>query len=138
MKKVRGWRAIHKDLPKWFSRIQRLIQKRSSKPRVSGKYKGHSTTDTAAWGRELVYAVHGNRPKGIDYDENMQYAASMGLLLVNWYVHIHTAKCLDPRRSLKDRKKAYKNIIEYRAALDSSLSDLRIMKESFSQEFELL
>ena len=137
MKKVRGWRGINRDLPRWFAKIQRLIQKRSSRPRVAGKYKGHSSTDTAAWGRELVYAVYGNRPKGMDYDENMDYAASMGLLLVNWYVHLHTAKCLDPRRSPKDRKRAYKNVIEYRAVLVSSLADLRIMEKSFPQDFDL-
>lgn len=118
----------------WLKRVQNLINKHSSEPRKSGKYKGHGSTDTALWIRDLekevtkhIKAAHKGR---IDYDENMATARLLGRVLVVWYCTVLRSKSFDPNRPI-ERKRASVAVTQYRGELMSAISDDELMGKVF-------
>lgn len=104
--------------------------KHSTAPRVRGKYKGHSSTDAAAWVQELTAEVQAwirRTRKGIGYDENMAIASTVGLILVTWYTLVHRAKTYDQNRPLALRRKANRLVTQYRGALMRAVCDDAVM-----------
>lgn len=122
----------------WLSVVESLIGKHSTAPRKSGKHKGHATTDTQAWVRDLSRMVEryiGARNRGLSYDGNMAQAALLGLILSAWYANVHRAKCYDPNRPLRLRRQAYARLEQHRALLVRSLFDDRLMAKVWGQSF---
>lgn len=111
--------------------VESLIQKNSTPPRTRGKYKGHGSTNSAAWVMALALQLQreiAKRNKGKAYDENLALARTLGLVLCAWYAQVHRAKAFDPNRPL-DRRKVFKTLAEFRAALAVWTTDERIMAE---------
>jgi hypothetical protein len=123
------------DLEFWLKRCECLIVKHSTAPRVRGKYKGHSSTDAAAWVRDLTDEVQAwirrTRP-GIAYDENMALASTLGLILSTWYALVHRAKTYDPNRPLKLRRKANRIVTDFRAELVRAVCNDALMGKVWS------
>lgn len=111
--------------PVWILAVQRAIKDASTPPRTRGKYKGHSSTKVLKW----IYSIAGQVmtrariAQRKDRDENMGMAATLGMILCVWYVRIHRAKAMDPRRPIKLRRAALLQANEYVAELARVLHD---------------
>lgn len=129
MKKRRWKRPPPLKIKTWLLLVQRLIGEHSSAPRRRGKYKGHASTDSVAWVRELARRCNQHirqRNRGSAYDENMALASLMGLVLSAWYAQVHRAKGMDPNRPLA-RRQVFKRLAKFRADLAVATTDDRIM-----------
>ena len=116
-------------IAQWLQLIQTLIAKHSTKPRVRGPYKGHSSTNSSAWIAELarICSTHiARRNRGKAYDGNMALASMLGLLLSAWYCQVHRAKGLDPARPLQ-RRQVFRRLAQFRSQLAVATTDERIM-----------
>lgn len=123
----------------WLQRCQALIQKHESVPvRKSGKYKGHSSTDSAAWIKELTDEVQKDIKrcqKGIAYDENMALAVHVGRILSVWYFCVHRAKAYDPNRPIHNRQIASKKRGEYFTQLIAECTSDELMTQAFPDQW---
>ena len=130
MKKIRRKsKRPNPTLSQWLMLIQALIAKHSTRPRVRGPYKGHSSTNSVAWVAELtqICSAHiARRNKGRAYDGNMALAAMLGLLLSAWYTQVHRAKGFDPARPLQ-RRQVFRRLALFRSQLAVATTDERIM-----------
>lgn len=91
--------------------IQDLIQKHSTEPRKRGKYKGHSISDVRGWMKEFIDITVKKRADYGPTDGNLRAARRVGLALLTWYVRVHRAKAMDPRRPIAHRKAAYSQVL---------------------------
>lgn len=126
-KKIKLPRATDAE---WLRLVEFLIRKYSTAVRTRGKYKGHRSTNSAAWIWELTcicqkyISKRAGRSKA--YDGNMAIAALLGRVLVLWYCNVHRAKGFDPNRPLS-RRQIFAHLAKYRAALLSGICDDRLM-----------
>jgi hypothetical protein len=122
----------------WIDRVQRLIAKHSTPARTRGKYKGHGSTDSAAWLAELVEEVQADvrrvMGRGIAYDENMALASRLGRILVLWYATVHRAKSYDPHRPLATRREVNGRRAEYLANLLHDAHSDELMAQAFTSQ----
>lgn len=123
----------------WLKFCESRIAARSTRARTRGKYKGHASTDSYAWIKDLVIEAQSyikRTRRGIAYDENMALGSLVGLILVTWYCNVHRAKTYDPNRPVKLRRRAARQLAAFKADLIAGMASDKLMAEVWSgQEF---
>ncbi len=126
-----------KSLDWWFKTIQRLITKHS-KP--SKDHPGHDETNSRRVFRDLVGLLDNHlKPYG-EWDENMRFCATIGLVCLYWFVNVQLGKILDPNRPIRLRTEALDRLIKISrevAQVNSGFSTLKTAPSLFSQEYRL-
>lgn len=85
----------------------------------------HSRNDWT-WLVSVIAEVVKSMPNdGVPRDPNMFVARRLGLVLLTWFVRVSRAKCFDPKRPLRLRKKAYGLWLENLAGITGLLMDDR-------------
>jgi len=107
----------------WVARVQYWIDRYS----FPTDDPDHDSTETGLVVMRLTQDVGycAEQRKG-QFDENMYAAAVLSQVLSLWYLRVHRAKCLDPNRPIKHRKKAYEQWHKYTQALSSNMTDERL------------
>jgi hypothetical protein len=105
----------------WLKRIGVLIGKHA----YWGEDKVHQEVEILDWfvplSGEVVKSMEGRINKRAD--GNIYFSAIMGYILVLWYVRIVRAKCYDPRRPAKLRKRGMLAMANYCGMLAMALMD---------------
>lgn len=131
-----AWR----DMDFWIAWIQEVIVKHG---RVDQKRRHPSfphlpwcETDVRKWTREFVDRVVQltGGDKSARYDGNLSFAAVAGLILVGWFLACGRAKTLDPRRRLKERRKAHRNMRKYVTLLTDLIYDFHLSARGFPNQ----
>ena len=102
-----------KDSQYWLKRIGILISKHAywdkeeTRKAKAAKRPLHMSVKLEDWVTHFTDEVIRRRVEGLNsrYDGNMRFASVVSFILMKWWVRLVRAKCYDPRRRLKDRKK---------------------------------
>ena len=114
----------------WMDFIGNQIGKRSKPIRGS---KGLQTTDASLWVGDLADELWKRISERDDWsarDENIVCAKLLSLIFSLWACRIIRAKAYDPRRPVKQRRRALRKLVQYHHALLECMVD-----ESKDSEF---
>jgi len=119
----------------WIESIEAIIKRHTIVKPIIGEKGGEVSR---GWIFEVITAISLTFKRHETKDGVLGFAYMTGLILLSWYFRTHFAKTCDPRRSIKDREEAFRQLVGNMESLFEMLK-LEVTekdKEVFDQEWE--